>query len=383
MTRGELSVIVVGGGIGGLAAGAALCQAGFQVTVLEQSNNLRGIGAGVTLWPNAYRALAALGIADRVARAGALLDIGTVMRANGAVLTNSRLDLRQRFGAPALCVRRGELLQALSSRVPEDGLFVSSRVNGFEQDADGVAAILESGARVSGDVLIGADGLGSIVRRQLGRAAPRFAGALAWRGLASGHFGDGLVLGHHAHAGWMPADGDSTYWFACINATEASQPLEGSVTKELEILFGGWTSPIPSLIAATAPELILRHDLYEHPSGDAWGQGRVTLLGDAAHAMTPALGQGAGSTLEDAVVLARCLEAATVQGATPERALRSYERRRRARVARLQRTSARFLRIFQPSGRLGETARNLIMRVPARLGIMSQGWQYRYDPERG
>jgi 2-polyprenyl-6-methoxyphenol hydroxylase-like FAD-dependent oxidoreductase len=375
----ELSVVVVGGGIGGLAAALALRRAGFRATVLERRERLREVGAGLALSPNGLRALAALGLAEAVGRTGAPIDRTTILRADGRVLSRGAADLTRLFGAPARCVGRGDLLAALAGAGSEDGLVLGATVRSVEQDTFGVAAVLESGVRLSGDLLVGADGLRSAVRGHLGREEPRPSGALAWRGVAPGETdGGGLAVGDGAHAGWLPMAGE-TYWFACANAPEGSQAPAGGPPAELAARFGSWPAPLPALVAATPAEAILRHDLYEHPpAGETWGEGRITLLGDAAHAMTPGLGQGACAALEDAVVLARCLRERD-GGGDPVAALRAYERLRRPRVARLQRESARALRALQPRSRLGGLLRDAVLRLPAGWAVRGQGWVYGYD----
>ncbi len=174
--------------------------------------------------------------------------------------------------------------------------------------------------------------------------------------------------------------GGDTYWFACVNAPEGTRPPPEGVAAELEARFGRWAAPLPDLIAATTGD-VLRHDLHEHEApGETWGRGRMTLLGDAAHAMTPGLGQGACAALEDAVVLARCLGEGFEGGQSPAAALRTYERRRRPRVARLQRESAWALRMLQPRARFGRPLRDATLRLPHSWAVRAQSWVYSYDP---
>jgi 2-polyprenyl-6-methoxyphenol hydroxylase-like FAD-dependent oxidoreductase len=379
-----LAALVVGGGVGGLAAGLALRRAGLRVTVLERADSLREVGAGLALSPNACRALAWLGLAGEAERLGAPAELVTIVREDGRVLNRGTIDLRRMFGAPTLCLRRGDLLAVLAEALGEDALVLGAGVRGVEGDGAGVAAVLDSGIRIAGDLLVGADGLRSVVRRQLAGGEPRYSGALAWRAVARGRFGSGLAVGRGAHAGWLPLTGGETYWFACVNAAEGTQPPAEGVAAELRARFGRWASPLPALLAGTAAAGVLRHDLYEHgPPGRTWGTGRVTLLGDAAHAMTPGLGQGACAALEDAVVLSRCVGEGLRDGGSPVPALRAYERARRARVARLQRQSAVALRMLQPRGRLGSPLRDAVLRLPASWAARGQRWVYAYDPSAG
>jgi 2-polyprenyl-6-methoxyphenol hydroxylase-like FAD-dependent oxidoreductase len=373
----RLRAVAVGGGIGGLAAGLALHRAGLEVTIVEQAPSLGEVGAGLSLWPNAHRALAALGLAQEVARLGAAFDSGRVVRSDGAALNIGSIDMLQRFGAPAVCVRRQDLIEALATPLPRGALRLGTAVVSFDSGADQATAILDGGQRVAGDLLVGADGIHSVVRRQLGLSAPRATGALAWRGLAAGEFESGIALGPAAHAGWLPVGRQETYWFACVVAPPGTEPPGQGTLAELHQRFDGWAEPLPTLFDRTQPGAVLRHDLYDQQPSSRWGHGRVTLLGDAAHAMAPGLGQGACAALEDAVVLGACLRSASVDEVPA--ALRDYERKRQPRTARLQRLSARALRLLQPTGRVGTAVRELTMRLPQTWTVRSQGWIYRYD----
>lgn len=209
------------------------------------------------------------------------------------------------------------------------------------------------GREVRGDVLVGADGIHSAVRAALhGPAAPRRYGWIAWRGVVSGSavgldaHTQGLTLGRGAHVGWLPIGGGRVYWFATGMALQAGVPATDSQA-ELRTRFGAWGHPVPALIEAPPPAAILCNELVDRPPAQRWGTRRVTLLGDAAHAMLPGLGQGANQALKDAVALAAHLAGAS----DLEGALRAYE------AARITRGSAQALQVLQSQHPLARLAR--------------------------
>jgi len=223
-------------------------------------------------------------------------------------------------------LHRADLLAALLSAVPSSSITFGATCTGVAQDAGGVELRFADGRAVRGDVLIGADGLHSIVRAHLhGSKAPRYAGCTAWRSvvpfdhrrsLASETWGDGHLFGQ------VPISGNRVYWYAAKNCPEGGRSLHPKA--ELRAIFGGWHDPIAALIDAADDSTILRNDIHDRPPLKTWGRGRITLVGDAAHPMTPFLGQGACQALEDAVVLGESLS----NGADIAGGLREYERRR-------------------------------------------------------
>jgi 2-polyprenyl-6-methoxyphenol hydroxylase-like FAD-dependent oxidoreductase len=222
---------------------------------------------------------------------------------------------------------------------------------GVEQDSEGVRACFANGQEVRGAVLIGADGIRSTVRAGLwGAESPRYAGYTAWRGVARvardpppGAEAGFEAWGCGARLGAVTIGGRRVYWFATRNAPEGEADSPRGRKADVLDLLSGWHPTMRALIAATGESAILRHDIYDRLPRARWGQGRVTLLGDAAHAMTPNLGQGACQAIEDAVVLADALRGA----ADPVAGLRAYESARAPRTARIVRQSWLMGRIGQ------------------------------------
>ena len=348
--KNPAKIMVAGGGIGGLAAAIALRRAGCEVVIFERAAQLREVGAGLLLAANAQKALGKLGLAEAVARLGTSASAGEIRSWHGKVLTSiPAAGLEKKIGMPSAAVHRTDLQALLVREVGERTLRFGAEVRRFEQDESGVRVLFADGSEEAADILVGADGLRSRVRAGLfGPEQPRYAGYTAWRAVVEPKeellpWGAGFESwGRGARFGCAHIGDGRVYWFATANAPEGEKdgPPGSSAGAKARLLrlFVGWHRPVADLVEATEEGAILRTDIYDRePLGERWGEGRVTLLGDAAHPMTPNLGQGACQAVEDAVVLARCLGD---RGATAE-ALRLYERLRSDRAAMVVRRSRR------------------------------------------
>jgi 2-polyprenyl-6-methoxyphenol hydroxylase-like FAD-dependent oxidoreductase len=358
----DTKALIIGGGIGGLATALSLRKAGLTVEVFERAPALEEVGAGIALWANGLRALDRLGVGEAVRAAGRLHDGGAIRSANGRVL----LDLAG-FSLPGgegggwlgCMTHRADLLSVLADAVGASTVHTGREFQRLELRQDRVTAAFSDGSVAEGDVLVGADGIHSEVRASLQGPVPlRYAGYTVWRWVAA--FDEARVLtgetwGAGARFGQAALPGNRVYAYAAADAAPGGRGAAGE-RRELERLFGSWHDPIPALIEAADPEAILRHDCYDMRPLRAWGSGRCTLLGDAAHAMTPNLGQGACQALEDAVVLGRCV----APGGDVSAALRAYERERRRRTARFQNRS-------RSAGAMGQWASPLAVRTRSFL----------------
>lgn len=366
MDQRNQSVIIVGGGIGGPAAAFGLRQLGYDVAVYEQASALEAVGAGLTLWKNALDALRELGLWERL-QAAALPDdrfarLPGIWARDGELLVEAdAAAMERRFGRALAAVHRADLQETLIEGLGEEHVSLGRRCVGFQQDADGVTVYFADGGQARAAFLVGAGGLHSPVRAQLhGERPPTYAGYSAWRAVIpfAGDLRAGESWGRGARHGRLPLPGGRVYWFATRNVPEGER-AEGGEKTALLSTFSGWHEPVEALIWATPEEEILRNDIYDRPPLKSWGEGRVTLLGDAAHPMTPNLGQGAAQALEDAVVLCDCVGE---HGLTPA-ALRAYEARRIPRTSFIVRAS----RLAGAIGQWAHPAAVAARRVLARI----------------
>lgn len=369
-------IVVVGGGIGGLAAAVALHRRGRRVVVLERAEEFTEIGAGLSLWPNAMRALAALGLAEQVRALGAVETGGGVRDRAGRWLSRTdNAEIERLHGWPLVVVHRADLVRTLADALPSSSLLPNSETYAVQQDGDGVV-VEHRGGRLRADLVVAADGLNSTLRGQWwpSAAGPRYMGCTAWRAITSpvpDLRGEGSVMwGRGERIGFTALPGERYYLFAAV--TTPSGSAGGGV--ELRRRFGDWPDPIPALLAATPVDDVLRHDIYDMPPLRTYVSGRVVLLGDAAHPMNPILGQGACQALEDAVTLATCLDSDIDAG------LARYDRLRRPRTQSIVRRSARLGAVAQWSSAPGALLRDLGARLtPARATLRAMapvlGWR--------
>lgn len=344
-------MLIAGAGIGGLAAGIALRKAGHEVEILERSSELREIGAGLMIWPNGARALEALGVRIRALTVQGV----SVCNWHGSRLFDFPMaEISKRYGLDVVFVHRADLQAALAESFGRDGLRLAADVTGFREDGARLEVTLRDGTVATGDLLVGADGLRSAVRRQLlGDGDPTFLGSTIWRGTVSS---EGIALPRGYGVNWFGRGSEflafflvdeRIYWAAVTKEPRGERPGPGGHKQDLLERFDHWVEPIPSLIAATDSRAILRNDMYDRPPARHWSRGRVTLVGDAAHPMSPNAGQGACQALEDAVALGDGLGKATDLTA----AFELYERsrlRRANRVVTMSRRGSRSSQIENP-----------------------------------
>ncbi len=342
-----MRAVVVGAGPGGLACALGLLRVGIEVRVLEQAPEIREVGAALGLWSNAVRALDALGVAERVVARGSVFERIRTERASGETIAEFDLrGLAPRAGAPSICVHRADLQAELLAALGAERVQTGARCVGLRFGGDRVAAEIEGGGEVEGDLVVGADGIHSAVRSSVhGGAAPRYAGYVAWRGVAPGRPIELpadvalFVLAPGSQAGVFACGGRGLYWFLTENrrplGSSARRPGKGDLLARLE----RGHRHVRAVVEATPDRAVLVGDVADRPPLRRWGRGRMTLVGDAAHPTTPNLAQGACQAIEDAVALAGCLAGAGGGGDEVERALRAFERARRRRTAWVTRQS--------------------------------------------
>jgi 2-polyprenyl-6-methoxyphenol hydroxylase-like FAD-dependent oxidoreductase len=351
-----MRVVIIGGGIGGLAGAVALRRIGLEALVIERAPSIREVGAGLSLWSNAVNALRELGLDTEVIAAASPFERDLVQTPEGRLIARTELgEVSRVAGVPCICIHRGVLQKILLDALPPHSVRTGARCVSF----DGSTAILENGERIQADALVGADGISSVIREGLhGAEPPRYAGYTAWRGICedNGLLPERsalLVMGSGSQFGAVPCGPGRVYWFMTKNAPRGTAQSKA----EVAALCRDWASPVPEIVAGTPEDAILQNDIIDRPPLQWWGREAVTLLGDAAHPTTPNLGQGACQALEDAVVLADCL------GRTRpiEQALREYEGRRLPRTTEVVRNSWQTGKVMQLDSPVLEQLRNWFM----------------------
>jgi 2-polyprenyl-6-methoxyphenol hydroxylase-like FAD-dependent oxidoreductase len=367
------SAVVVGGGIGGLAAAIGLRRIGWEVTVVERSPVLADVGAGISLHANGIRALEALGVGEEVREAARPQYTGGTRVPGGGWL--ARMDgaaLERELGTPIVGVPRAVLHHLLRAALPPECLVVGAEVTSVDRSGPGRVRIPLGDGVLEADLVVAADGVGSRLRAQLfpRHPGPVYSGSTVLRAITERPvrldtdfeltWGRGCEFGHMAFA-----DGRAE-WHAVLNSPPGVR--HGDALAAMRRLFGQWHDPVPVLLDATRPDAVLHHDIHELATPlPSFTAGRIALLGDAAHAMTPNLGQGACQALEDAVVLAAALTTET----TVASALARYDRERRPRsqsVARAARQAGRMGQ--QLTHPLAVALRNTALRLaPSRVTV--------------
>lgn len=376
-----MRILIIGGGIAGTAAALALHKAGIAVTVHEaHPDSGADIGAFLTLASNGMHALAQFGAAEAVARAGFELTAMRLIGEAGAVVTTVPLgetgDPLRRFR----CLRRAELCAVLREEVVRRGIAVRHGecfVTATE-DAEGVTAEFADGSTARGDLLLGADGIHSVVRPLTDPAAtrPRYAGQRVFYGyttLAAPPHEPGrmeMLRGSAAAMGYAVSPAGETFWFARVSAEELSDAQIADTTpaqwrESLLPLLRTDATPAADIVAATDSRLMVTN-ARDLSTVTRWRTPRMLLIGDAAHAASPATGQGASMALEDAVVLAKSLRDAPDTGSALDR----YERLRRPRVERNIVNSARLTPRRAP-GRMQRTLNNYRAKWKSRTGVFA------------
>ncbi|OYD71062.1 FAD-dependent monooxygenase [Rhodococcus sp. OK302] len=351
------TVGIIGGGIGGLATALALAGAGWSVTVFEQAPALTEVGAGITLWPNALAALDHLGVGDDIRRRAAPGWVGGIRNRQGQWLMRTSEERFRAMHGNFVAMHRADLVDVLRTALPESvTVRLGSPVTGIE-----VGGAIRCGDRTENfDLLVGADGIDSLTRQTIfpEYPVPRSLSIRAWRWIVDdfGVVDVGGILGAGTEFGIVPLGNGRLYVFA---ATRLSKETPDPSLDD----FLDWPGPIPQLISAVAPEQILRHDIRDLPALPSFVRKSVVLVGDAAHAMGPHLGQGACQALEDAVALgAHAHDVAT------------YDYLRTGRTHRLQVRSRRSARIILTRGAGATAVRDLVLRaLPAELFLRGMG----------
>ncbi|MCB0587985.1 MAG: FAD-dependent monooxygenase [Phaeodactylibacter sp.] len=367
------SIAIIGGGIGGLTTAIALRQHGFNPVVYEAASELRPIGAGITLAINAMRVFNQLGLADKAIQSGHPIEHLWITDKKLRPITRTALSpLIEEFGTPNLGIHRGALQQLLVNALPDNSIQTGKALRRLEKREDGVALHFEDGETGEAAAVIAADGIHSVVRRQLFPSCrQRSSGQVCWRGVCPA---DTEPWNHRGTEAWAPgmrfgivpiAEGQ-VYWFAVVNEKPGTDWEKLSKNGLLDT-FRSFTRPVLELVENTPADKVIYSSLNDLEPLPAWFSGHVALLGDAAHATTPNMGQGACQAIEDAFLLASCLSDSPLQAAFYE-----YQKLRKPKADAIVRQSRRLGRIAQLNNpALGFLRNRLMAMVPSSIALAS------------
>ena len=386
MTR---TAIIVGGGIGGLTTALALERNGWRVELYEQAPEFGPVGAGIGIAPNAVKALDHLGLGAALRRRGMRQEGLEIRARSGRRVTGIDAEaIERRFGAPFITLHRAELHSLLLDALDNVALHTGHRAIDVTDTGDGASLTFDGPDGVverSADLVVAADGVHSRIRAGLfpDYPGPAYAGYTVWRGIVAAddasRIGVEAVLaetwGRGARFGIAPINDGQVYWFACEDMSEGAVPEH-----DLDLLarrFNRWHAPIPQLLAATPPASLLRHDVYYlDTSLPGFVRGRTALLGDAAHAVTPDIGQGACLSIEDGVTLAAAFEAHGT-----EAGLNAYDAVRRPRTEGMAQMSGRLGRLLQTTSPVVAGVRDTVARaLPGSLFLRFAGSAFAWEP---
>jgi 2-polyprenyl-6-methoxyphenol hydroxylase-like FAD-dependent oxidoreductase len=359
---------IIGGGIGGLSLAIAMQRKGFHVTVYENTPVIKPLGAGLGLAANAVRAFTEIGISEDVLEAGSVLKKVSIKNQQGKVLaqTDSQKISRKYNVVNNFTIHRADLHDVLLRHLSEGSLQLGRGCVDFVQDKSSVKLTFQDGSISEADYVIACDGVHSLFRKKLlPKSKPRYAGYTCWRAVidnvpAAVDLNEtSETWGAGSRFGIAPLNNNRLYWFACVNAPENDQKKRSYGIKELSKHFGEFHSPIPEILQHTKDQQLIWNDIIDIKPLKRFAFERILLMGDAAHATTPNMGQGACMAIEDAAILANTIS----DSQSVEQAFADFERKRIHRTTTIVNESWQLGRVAQWENRLLISLRNTLLQL--------------------
>lgn len=357
--------LIVGAGIAGLTTGIALQKQGFNVKIYESYPEIKASGAGLILGQNALKAFATLDLDQEIINAGKWANSVKLKTDSGKILSHIDSYAKESAGdIRVLSVARTELHHILYSHLQPNTIETNKKCIDFEQNPTGVSVYFADGTNTRGDYLIAADGIHSVIRKKLlPHIQLRYSGYTCWRGITSipdEHANVEFieVWGDKGRFGSVPLSGNRVYWYTTINSKPENQELARYKVQDVYNIFKDYHEPIPQVLNSTKDDELIWNDIYDFKPIDQYAFERTLLIGDAAHATTPNMGQGACQAIEDAIILSGCLTG----NAHTEEAFKRFESLRVKRVTKIINTSWNMGKIAHLKNPLISTIRNNIFQ---------------------
>lgn len=383
MTNTGKSFAIVGGGIGGLALAIAMQRRGYAVNVFENAPHIKPLGAGLGLAANAVKALSSIGISDDVLAKGKVMQKMVIKSQEGKMLsvTDSE-EITKRFGMiNNFTIHRADLHDVLIDHLAPGTLHLGKGCTSFGQHASGVDLVFQDGTTANFDYLIACDGIHSVFRKKLLPASQiRYAGYTCWRAVIDDvppdfDFEETVEMwGTGSRFGIVPLTQKRVYWFACLNANPNDPAMRNYKVKDLVRRFATYQDPVVQLLLRTRDEQLIWGDINDIAPIQHFAFGNIALMGDAAHATTPNMGQGACMALEDAAVMANCIE----EYHTVEEAFKQFEKKRIQRTTKIVNTSWTLGKVAQFQNPLLASLRNTAIRFTPK-SVAEKQFKFLYD----
>lgn len=362
---------ILGAGIAGLSAAIALRKIGYEPLIFEAVQEIKPVGAGLGLGANAIKAFQKLDISDQVINAGRQLDVFDVLDEKGFIITHTdNLALSKKYGINNFVIERSKLHEVLSMNIPAATIFKNKRAIKFEYVNDQIQVFFQDQTHEVFDILIVADGIHSSIRNQLDPSAKlRYAGYTCWRALIEDSSNLNIhksseTWGRSGRFGIVPLANNKIYWFACINSSLNNMKMKSFKIEDLINHFKDYHDPICKILQQTSNDQLIWNDIIDLAPLNKFAYGKILLIGDAAHATTPNLGQGACQAIEDAAVLYQEIQ----KKSDVAEAFIQFEKRRLVRTQWIVKTSWNIGKLAQMESFLGITFRNILLRnLPASV----------------